>query len=78
MYVLHAVWMAPRWAAMGPAFSERYRFAFGSLRPDCWWWAVPFLAFGLGLTLVQVVAQSVYRRIYAMILLLAIGDRERQ
>ena len=44
-YTCHAVWVAPSWAAVWPGFADRYRFAFGSLRPERWWFILPSVAF---------------------------------
>ena len=51
--VAYAVVVAPRKAAEWPEFMERYRFAFGALRPDCWWWILIQLMYGLSLIVAQ-------------------------
>ena len=71
-FVTHAVWMAPRMAATWPGFVERYRFAFGAVRPDRWWWALVQLMYCLNLAIVQVISYSVHFRIYLMTFLLII------
>lgn len=45
-YVAHAVLTAPRRAAAEPGFMARFRFCFGTKRPDRWWWVLVHLAFG--------------------------------
>merc|ERR1712087_799836 len=44
--VTYVVWKAPRLAAEWPKFTERFRFAFGALRPDAWYWALAQVWFG--------------------------------
>merc|ERR1712048_752001 len=70
VFVAHAIWMAPRWSATWSGFVVRYRFAFGALRPDCWWWALVQLFYGFFVTAVHVSAENVFVRIYLSILIL--------
>jgi len=62
-FVAHAVWMAPRWASHWPGFLERYRFAFGVLRLDRWWWVLFYVCYCLGLTCVQITTSSAHSRL---------------
>jgi hypothetical protein len=65
-YVAYAVVKAPKWAGTWPEFSVRYRFAFGVLRPDRWWWCLVQMCYGFGFMIVQVVTPTVHSRIYVM------------
>lgn len=69
-FVTHATVVAPKRAAMSVKFTERYRFAFGALRPDRWWWAEVHVLYSLCLVVIQVVASDVHIRIYLSIFLL--------
>jgi len=71
-FVTRAVLLAPRLAAATPAFMERYRFVFGPLRPDRWWWALVKLAFGCALNITQVISRNVQLQLYLSILLFII------
>jgi hypothetical protein len=53
-YVTHAVLTAPRRAAAEPGFMVRFRFCFGTKRPDRWWWVLAHLAFGVCVNLLQI------------------------
>jgi len=73
-YVAWVVWTAPRRAATTANFGAKYRFCFGSLRPDCWWWVLMNLIFGFSLNLLQVVLpgknvqEQVYTTLFALIM----------
>eukprot|EP00929_Paragymnodinium_shiwhaense_P074708 TRINITY_DN38239_c0_g2_i1.p1 TRINITY_DN38239_c0_g2~~TRINITY_DN38239_c0_g2_i1.p1 ORF type:complete len:1351 (-),score=280.55 TRINITY_DN38239_c0_g2_i1:300-4352(-) len=69
-FIAHAVWFAPRWIATWPNFIVRYRFAFGALRPDRWWWCLFRIGYSLGLTLLQIVSRTVHTRIYLVTFLI--------
>eukprot|EP00929_Paragymnodinium_shiwhaense_P068156 TRINITY_DN3424_c0_g2_i2.p1 TRINITY_DN3424_c0_g2~~TRINITY_DN3424_c0_g2_i2.p1 ORF type:complete len:1292 (-),score=219.66 TRINITY_DN3424_c0_g2_i2:432-4307(-) len=72
VFVGHAVWVAPRWIATWPHFIRRYRFAFGALRPDRWWWCIARIAYALFLTILQIVSRTVHLRIYLVTLLIIV------
>jgi hypothetical protein len=65
-YVAYTVLTAPRRIGTEPGFLARYRFCFGTKRPDRWWWIMVRISFGLTLCLVQVVlpANNVHSHIY--------------
>eukprot|EP00929_Paragymnodinium_shiwhaense_P068154 TRINITY_DN3424_c0_g1_i4.p1 TRINITY_DN3424_c0_g1~~TRINITY_DN3424_c0_g1_i4.p1 ORF type:complete len:1379 (-),score=296.37 TRINITY_DN3424_c0_g1_i4:391-4527(-) len=69
-FVAHAVYVAPRWIATWPNFIRRYRFAFGALRPDRWWWCMVRIGYSLGLTVLQIVSRTVHMRIYLVTFLI--------
>jgi len=70
VFVARATVMAPKLAATWPDFNQRYGFAFSHLHPDRWWWALPMLALGCGLTAVQVISRNVQTQLYMSIFLL--------
>ncbi|CAK0846764.1 unnamed protein product [Prorocentrum cordatum] len=65
-YVAYTVFTAPRRVGTEPGFLARYRFCFGTKRPDRWWWIMVKMSFGLSLCLVQVVlpAKNVHAHVY--------------
>jgi hypothetical protein len=65
-YVAYTVLTAPRRIGTEPGFHARYRFCFGTKRPDRWWWIMVKMSFGLLLCLVQVVlpANNVHSHVY--------------
>eukprot|EP00929_Paragymnodinium_shiwhaense_P113110 TRINITY_DN81374_c0_g1_i1.p1 TRINITY_DN81374_c0_g1~~TRINITY_DN81374_c0_g1_i1.p1 ORF type:complete len:1400 (-),score=286.43 TRINITY_DN81374_c0_g1_i1:15-4214(-) len=71
-WTAQAVWMAPKWVAKWSGFSARYRFAFGALRPDRWWWVLVRISYSLGLTVCQIWSRTVHLRIYSVTFLLLI------
>ena len=71
-FVSKAVLQAPHLAANQPHRLVRYRFAFGSLRPDRWWVAIVLLTFEFSLSMVQVVARNVQDQLYSSIFVLII------
>jgi len=62
--IARAVWIAPAAASTWPGFSARYRFAFGALRPDRWWWILGTILYSFAMVLVQVLSSGVYERLY--------------
>ncbi|CAK0869734.1 unnamed protein product [Prorocentrum cordatum] len=65
-YVAYTVFTAPRRIGTERGFIARYRFCFGTKRPDRWWWILVKMSFGLSLCLVQVVlpANNVHSHVY--------------
>lgn len=70
--VTRAVVMAPKLVASDAGFLQRYRFAFGSTRPDRWWWTLANLVFGVSLNLVQVLSRNIQLQLYLTILMFII------
>lgn len=62
--VAHAVWVAPHRVTIWPGFPLRYRFAFGALRPNRWWWAIMKVFFGLCVSLPQVTSKDTHTQLY--------------
>ncbi|CAK0865819.1 unnamed protein product [Prorocentrum cordatum] len=71
-YVVYAVLTAPRRVGTEPGFLARYRFCFGTKRPDRWWWIMVKMSLGLSLCLVQVVlpADNLHSHVYTSALLM--------
>jgi len=60
----HAVWEAPRKAVTDQGFLVRYQFAFGKMRPSCWWWVLVTLWESLALVGLQLIGEQVQYKIY--------------
>ncbi|CAK0903702.1 unnamed protein product [Prorocentrum cordatum] len=69
-YVCWIVWTAPRRSMTVPGFGARYRFCFGSVRPDRFWWIIVQLTYGILINLTQVVfpAKDVSSQVYFLLL----------
>ncbi|CAK0800083.1 unnamed protein product, partial [Prorocentrum cordatum] len=69
-YVCWIVWTAPRRSMMVPGFIARYRFCFGSVRPDRFWWVIVQLTYGTVINLTQVVfpARNLRSQVYFLLL----------
>ena len=68
--IVWAVYKAPVAASTDPGFAVRFRFAFGALRTDRWWWVLVHLTFGFSMNLVQAITQNVHFQLYMSIVLL--------
>ena len=67
--VIRAVMVAPKKVGIDPGFLLRYSFAFGSVRPDVWWWILVELSYGLSLTVVKVISFNVLSQIFLTMVL---------
>eukprot|EP00930_Biecheleria_cincta_P092607 TRINITY_DN8259_c0_g2_i2.p1 TRINITY_DN8259_c0_g2~~TRINITY_DN8259_c0_g2_i2.p1 ORF type:complete len:1211 (+),score=137.59 TRINITY_DN8259_c0_g2_i2:532-3633(+) len=67
-----AVYQAPFWAATCPHFTARYRFAFGALRPDRWWWVLVQVFFGFLTNLVLAISSNAHASLYLSVFVLVI------
>jgi Ca2+-binding EF-hand superfamily protein len=71
-YVCWIVWTAPRRSMTVPGFGARYRFCFGSVRPDRFWWIIVQLTYGTVINLAQIIfpAKNVHSQVYFLLLTL--------
>jgi hypothetical protein len=71
-YVCWIVWTAPRRSMTVPGFGARYRFCFGAVRPDRFWWIIVQLTYGTVINLTQIVfpAKNVHSQVYFLLLTL--------
>ena len=63
----YVVLRATRLAAKWKEFAVRYRFAFGSVRPNRYWWILLQLCFGFMMNFIQAVTRDAHSQLYWLI-----------
>jgi len=71
-WLTHAVWEAPQKAVVDRGFLMRYQFAFGKVRPTCWWWALVAVWESLALVGLQMIGEKVQYKIYFLACIISI------
>jgi hypothetical protein len=66
-YCAHAALTAPQQAAENPIFVKQYMFMIGMMRPECWWWLLVSVTYGLSVNLIQTLSSSVHFKLYGCI-----------